>query len=186
MSLYRKRIRLESLFWRNWASRTSAERWRRVPHKPHFLIQKLLNHNISDSILAWILNYLTDRPQYVRITSKRTISHCLQSNAGAPQGTVLALILFTCILLIIDLVTLYVLWLNLPMILLWLVQLRTMKIPSTNSSLQCLSTLWCQFSWIKRVKKQGNDYWLQNFHWFVILFFYLYLCLYFCELSLCA
>ena len=54
-----------------------------------------LNHNIPGSILAWILNYLTDRSQYVRITSKRTLSHCLQSNTGAPQGTVLAPFLFT-------------------------------------------------------------------------------------------
>ena len=63
--------------------------------QPHLLVQKLLNHNIPGSILAWILNYLTDRSQYVRITSKRTLSHCLQSNTGAPQGTVLAPFLFT-------------------------------------------------------------------------------------------
>ena len=59
------------------------------------LVQKLFNHNIPGSILAWILNYLTDRSRYVRITSKRTLSHCLQSNTGAPQGTVLAPFLFT-------------------------------------------------------------------------------------------
>ena len=54
--------------------------------QPHLLVQKLLNHNIPGSILAWILNYLTDRSQYVRITSKRTLSHCLQSNTGASSG----------------------------------------------------------------------------------------------------
>ena len=32
--------------------------------QPHLLVQKLLNHNIPGSILAWILNYLTDRSQY--------------------------------------------------------------------------------------------------------------------------
>ena len=42
------------------------------------LVQKLLNHNIPDSGLD--SDYLTDRSQYVRITSKRTLSHCLQSN----------------------------------------------------------------------------------------------------------
>ena len=62
--------------------------------RPHLLVQKLLNHNIPGSILAWILNYLTDRSQYVRITSKRTLSHCLQSNTGAPRGAVLAPFLF--------------------------------------------------------------------------------------------
>ena len=36
--------------------------------QPHLLIQKLLDHDIPGSLLAWILNYLTDRSQYVRIT----------------------------------------------------------------------------------------------------------------------
>ena len=31
----------------------------------------------------------------MRITSKRTLSHCLQLNTGAPQSTVLAPFLFT-------------------------------------------------------------------------------------------
>ena len=39
------------------------------------------------SLLAWILNYLTDRSQYVRITCNGTLSHCLKSNTGAPQGS---------------------------------------------------------------------------------------------------
>jgi hypothetical protein len=64
--------------------------------QPHLLIQKLLTHNnVPSSILAWILNYLTDRSQYVRITCNGTLSHRLQSNTGAPQGTVLAPFLFT-------------------------------------------------------------------------------------------
>ena len=45
--------------------------------------------------MASILNDLTDRSQYVRITSSGTLSHRLQSNTGAPQGTVLAPFLFT-------------------------------------------------------------------------------------------
>ena len=62
----------------------------------HLLIQKLLAHNnVPISILAWILNYLTDRSQYVRITSSGTLSQRLQSNTGAPQDTVLAPFLFT-------------------------------------------------------------------------------------------
>ena len=63
--------------------------------QPHLLIQKLLDHDIPGSLLAWILNYLTDRSQYVRITCNGTLSHCLKSNTGAPQGTVLAPFLFT-------------------------------------------------------------------------------------------
>jgi hypothetical protein len=64
--------------------------------QPHLLIQKLLDFkNVPSSLLAWILDYLTNRSQYVRITCNGTLSHSLQSNTGAPQGTVLAPFLFT-------------------------------------------------------------------------------------------
>ena len=76
--------------------------------QPHLLIQKLLDHDIPGSLLAWILNYLTDRSQYVRITCNGTLSHCLKSNTGAPQGTVLAPFYLLYIHLTVDLVNLHV------------------------------------------------------------------------------
>ena len=63
--------------------------------RPRLLVQRLPSHNVPGSVLAWILGYLTDRSQYVRMASKRALSHCLQSGAGAPRGAVLAPFLFT-------------------------------------------------------------------------------------------
>ncbi len=64
--------------------------------QPHILIQKLLDHaSVPSSTLAWILDYLTNRSQYVKITCNDTLSKCIKSNTGAPQGTVLAPFLFT-------------------------------------------------------------------------------------------
>ena len=63
--------------------------------QPHLLIKKLLDQDIPKCLLSWILNYLTNRTQYVRLSRNGTISRCLQSNTGAPQGTVLAPFLFT-------------------------------------------------------------------------------------------
>ena len=48
--------------------------------QPHLLVQKLLNRNIPGYILAWILNYLTDRYKYVRITSNSR--HDQMTNQG--------------------------------------------------------------------------------------------------------
>jgi len=50
---------------------------------------------VPSSIMAWILDYLTNRSQYVRLSCNGTLSHMLISNTGAPQGTVLAPFLFT-------------------------------------------------------------------------------------------
>ena len=88
--------------------------------QPHLLVQKLLNHNIPGSILAWILSYLTDRSQYVRITKEHypTVSNL---TLVLLRVQFLHRFYLPCILLIADLVSLLVLWLNLLMILLWLV-----------------------------------------------------------------
>ena len=108
----------------------------------HMLIQKLLaNNNFPNSILAWIWNYLTDQSQPVRITSSGSLSQRLQSNTGAPQGTVLAPFLFTfytsdgrscepsCPRIKFADDTLWSVWSRMTMIL------------STNSSLMGLSTI---------------------------------------------
>ncbi|KAJ8003978.1 hypothetical protein DPEC_G00154020 [Dallia pectoralis] len=44
-------------------------------------------------IVAWITDYLTDRPQFVRLQS--SLSDVAVSNTGSPQGTVLSPFLFT-------------------------------------------------------------------------------------------
>ena len=57
--------------------------------------------NVPANFVAWIFNYLTFRPQYVRLavakgSSSETISsETIVLNTGAPQGTVLSPFLFT-------------------------------------------------------------------------------------------
>lgn len=43
---------------------------------------------------AWVLDYLSDRPQYLR--ARKCQSDAVVCSTGAPQGTVLAPFLFTC------------------------------------------------------------------------------------------
>ena len=47
---------------------------------------------VQPHLVDWIKDYLTDRPQYVRL--KDTMSDTVVSSTGAPQGTVLAPLLF--------------------------------------------------------------------------------------------
>ena len=79
--------------------------------QPHLLAQKLKNMCIHPNIIKWILNYLTDRPQFVRLQNNRTntqphkntscntgtfiTSNMIKTFTGAPQGTVLSPFLFT-------------------------------------------------------------------------------------------
>ncbi|KAJ8003864.1 hypothetical protein DPEC_G00152850 [Dallia pectoralis] len=55
--------------------------------------RKLSVMQVDQDIVAWITDYLTDRPQFVRLQSSR--SDVAVSNAGSPQGTVLSPFLFT-------------------------------------------------------------------------------------------
>jgi len=48
---------------------------------------------VDDSTVSWITDYLTGRPQYVRLGS--VLSDVVVSDVGAPQGTVLSPFLFT-------------------------------------------------------------------------------------------
>lgn len=48
---------------------------------------------LQEKLISWIADYLTDRPQFVRIGS--SISNTTTSSTGAPQGIVLSPILFT-------------------------------------------------------------------------------------------
>ena len=65
--------------------------------QPHLLIPKLRDYGVCDTISAWVLEFLTMRPQFVIV---KTDNHCYNSdilvtNTGAPQGTVLSPVLFS-------------------------------------------------------------------------------------------
>ena len=62
--------------------------------QPHLLVKKLLDINVPCGLIRWTLDYLTNRPQYVKI-GQSSISNVISSSTGAPQGTVLAPFLFT-------------------------------------------------------------------------------------------
>nr|XP_023667962.1 uncharacterized protein LOC111844071 [Paramormyrops kingsleyae] len=60
---------------------------------PHKLITKLTNLGLTTSICSWILNFLTNRPQNVRVGNR--ISSTLTLSTGAPQRCILSPALFT-------------------------------------------------------------------------------------------
>ena len=57
------------------------------------LVQKLLNMKLPTPAISWIFDYLTNRLQYVRLNG--VLSSVISTNTGAPQGTVLAPLLFS-------------------------------------------------------------------------------------------
>lgn len=61
--------------------------------QPHRLAEKLSAMQVDHDLVDWITDYLTSRPQYVRLQG--SLSDVLVSNTGAPQGTVLSPFLFT-------------------------------------------------------------------------------------------
>ena len=61
--------------------------------QPHIIMQKLINMNVHPTLILWINNFLTVRPQYVKY--RNAISDVLVTNTGAPQGCVLSPLLFT-------------------------------------------------------------------------------------------
>ena len=63
--------------------------------QPVVLGRKLLHMDVGNNFIRWIINYLTNRSQYVYIRQSDCCSLTLKSNTGAPQGTVLAPFLFT-------------------------------------------------------------------------------------------
>jgi hypothetical protein len=62
--------------------------------QPHLLAKKLNMMSLHPSTIKWILDYLTNRPQFVRLR-KNVISNTVFTFTGAPQGTVLSPFLFT-------------------------------------------------------------------------------------------
>ncbi|CAL9684750.1 unnamed protein product [Knipowitschia caucasica] len=61
--------------------------------QPRLLRDKLETAGVDHDLSEWILDYLTDRPQFVR--TRDYVSEVLTCSVGAPQGTVLAPFLFT-------------------------------------------------------------------------------------------
>lgn len=60
---------------------------------PHILAKKLIDLKLNNSSVAGALDYLTSRPQYVRI--ERKVSSTIFTNTGAPHGTVPCPFLFS-------------------------------------------------------------------------------------------
>ena len=61
--------------------------------QPLMLKDKLLRMGVGTGLVTWITDYLTGRPQFVRLCDHT--SQTVVSNTGAPQGTVLSPVLFT-------------------------------------------------------------------------------------------
>ena len=62
--------------------------------QPHLLCDKLLNMNICPSLITWIIDHLTLRPQFVRFNPSIKFA-VIVTNTGAPQGTALSPDLFS-------------------------------------------------------------------------------------------
>ena len=65
--------------------------------QPKILVEKLLNMNVNVHICAWIFEFLTHRPQYVRFQLDSTVFYSSNRtlNIGSPQGTCISPALFT-------------------------------------------------------------------------------------------
>ena len=61
--------------------------------QPHLLASKLMNFNLHSSTIAWVMDYLISRPQFVRLNN--LVSDTILTRTGAPQGTVLSSFWFT-------------------------------------------------------------------------------------------
>ena len=61
--------------------------------QPLLLGEKLRGMGVDDTVISWITDHLTGRPQFVRLGSG--LSDVRVIDTGAPQGTVLSPLLFT-------------------------------------------------------------------------------------------
>ena len=61
--------------------------------QPHILINKLVDLKMNHYVISWILEFLTNRTQYVKFDNH--VSDCKVTNTGAPQGCVISPVLFT-------------------------------------------------------------------------------------------
>ena len=67
--------------------------------QPHVLIKKLLNLGVNSHLILWVRQFLSDRPQRVRLNGQfgrdPIMSDEIIVNTGAPQGCVLSPIQFS-------------------------------------------------------------------------------------------
>ena len=65
--------------------------------QPKILVEKLFKMNVNKHLCAWIFEFLTNRPQYVRFQVDSTLfySKTRVINIGSPQGTCISPALFT-------------------------------------------------------------------------------------------
>ena len=61
--------------------------------QPHLLAQKLLDMNVNVSIVSWVLDFMTDRRQFVKLN--HTLSETVIKNTGRPKGSVTSPVLYT-------------------------------------------------------------------------------------------
>ncbi|XP_077981372.1 uncharacterized protein LOC144436447 [Glandiceps talaboti] len=71
--------------------------------QPHLMVNKLNAMNVNPNIILWVLDFLTNRRQYVRVNAigmnnrnpSATVSSMRSTSTGAPQGSVISPVLFT-------------------------------------------------------------------------------------------
>ena len=66
--------------------------------QPHLLIPKMLGMGVSEKLALWVLQFLTQRSQFVAIKTEKGQTYessIIITNTGAPQGSVIAPVLFT-------------------------------------------------------------------------------------------
>ena len=61
--------------------------------QPHVMVHKLKYLNLRNDTIAWVLEFLTHRRQYVKLND--SLSELVQINTGALQGCVLSPTLYT-------------------------------------------------------------------------------------------
>ena len=61
--------------------------------QPLMLAEKMARMGVDPLLVTWITDYLTDRPQYVRL--RNCTSETVICSTGVPQGTCLAAVFFT-------------------------------------------------------------------------------------------
>ena len=61
--------------------------------QPHIMVEKLLSLSVNKNLIAWNLDFLTNRTQYVKLNE--TISNLCKVNTGAPQSCVPSPTLYT-------------------------------------------------------------------------------------------